>query len=141
LGARVLASLMRLPQSSQSADTRLIVTRTGNSERWHRAFEGCDLVSYQYPTGDAEFGERIGILEFRFRVDARSGSLRFRQVGFALVTASRRVEVPARWAASVEAREDAAGARAVAISVRVTVPVFGPLISYDGIIHVEDDPV
>jgi hypothetical protein len=96
------------------------------------------LLTRQYATGDRELGERIGVLEFRFRLEASQESLVFRQVEAAVVFRSLRVRIPAPWAPRVEAREDPAGARRIGIRVRVVVPVLGPLLTYEGIIDVEE---
>jgi len=136
--ARFLAALVRLPRASTAAETRLVVTPLGDVEHWRRTFDGRCLATRQYPTGGRELGERFGVLEFRFRLEASEGSLVFRQVEAALVFGSVRVRVPEAWAPRVEAREDPAGARHIDIHVRVVLPALGPVLTYDGIIELEE---
>lgn len=136
--ARLLAALLRLPRASGAAETRLVVTSRGDVEHWCRTFDDRCLDTWQYQTGDGELGERIGVIEFRFRLEASEGSLVFRQVEAAVVCGSVRVRVPAAWAPRVDAREDPAGARRIGIHVRVVLPALGPLLTYDGIIDLEE---
>ena len=137
--ARVLAALLRLPRPSRAAHTRLVVESCGTTERWLRTFAGRRLDTRQYQTGDGELGERIGILEFRFRLEASDGSLVFRQREAAFVLGSVRLRLPAAWAPKIEAREDPAGAHQIGVHVRVLLPALGPLLTYDGTISVEDN--
>ena len=136
--ARVLARVLRLPRASDAAETRLIVTSSADGERWHRSFDDRRLDTRQYQAGERELAERIGVLEFRFRLEASEGSLLFRQLGVAFVFGSVRLRVPAAWAPRVEAREDPAGAHRIHIHVRVTLPAVGPVLTYDGTIDIEE---
>jgi hypothetical protein len=136
--ARVLAALLRLPRANGAAETRLVVTSRGDVEHWRRTFDDRCLATRQYATGDRELGERIGVLEFRFRLEASEGSLVFRQVEAAVVCGSVRVRIPAAWAPRVEAREDPAGAHRIGIHVRLVLPALGPVLIYDGIIDLEE---
>jgi hypothetical protein len=137
--ARVLAACLRLPRPGRAAETRLAIAACGDREYWHRSFDDRHLDTWQYRAGDGELGERIGVLEFRFRLDAADGSLVFRQLDTAFVLGSVRLRLPAAWAPRIEAREDPAGANQIAVSVRVALPGVGPLLTYDGIISLEDN--
>ena len=134
----MLAALLRLPRANAAAETRLRVTTEGSTERWQRTFDGRHLDTRQYQTDEGELGERIGILEFRFRLERSGGSLIFRQAKAAVMMGSLRVPLPERWLPVVEAREDAAGAQRISVHVRVVLPGIGPLMTYEGIIDVED---
>ena len=133
----MVAALLRLPRRAAAAETRLAVTSRGDSEHWHRTFGDRRLDTRQYATRDGLLGERFGILEFRFRLEAVDGSLVFRQVAAALVCGWLRLPLPAALAPRVEAREDQAGARDIAIHARVLLPPIGPLLTYDGTMHIE----
>jgi Domain of unknown function (DUF4166) len=135
--ARVLAAMLRLPRTNGAAETRLVVTSRGDVEHWRRTFDDRCLSTRQYATGDLTLGERIGVLEFRFRLEASEGSLVFRQVQAAVVWGPVRVRIPAAWAPRVDAREDPAGAHRIGIHVRVVLPALGPVLTYDGIIDLE----
>ena len=136
--ARVLAGLLRLPRAGDAAETRLVVTSHDDGERWLRTFGDRRLDTRQYEAGDRVLAERIGLLEFRFRLEASAGSLVFRQLDAALLVGSVRLRLPATWAPTVEAREDPAGARCVRVHVRVALPGLGPVLTYDGTIDIED---
>jgi hypothetical protein len=138
LVSRMVGSLMRLPRTNGAARTRLVVTARGHEEHWHRTFENRPLDTRQYALREQEFGERLGPLEFRFRLEARAGGLVYRQVGLAIVCGPIRLGIPAALAPQVAATELPAGAHQTAVSVRVVLPVFGSLVSYDGIIHLEE---
>jgi hypothetical protein len=136
--ARFLGWMLRLPRPSPAAETRLIVTARADGERWRRTFNGRRLETRQYESSESELGERFGVLEFRFRLDVCDGSLLYVQREAALVFGPVRVRIPASWAPRVEAREDPAGPNRVKVDVRVAIPGVGTLITYDGIIDVED---
>jgi hypothetical protein len=136
--ARLLARAMRLPRPSDAAETRLVVTSCVDGEQWLRTFDGRRLNTRQYEAGERVLAERIGILEFRFRVEASDGSLIFRQLEAAFVFGSLRVRLPAAWAPTVDAREGAAGGRRTHIHVRIALPVLGPLLTYEGTMDFEE---
>lgn len=104
-------------------------------------FDGRRLNTRQYAVGERVLAERIGILEFRFQIEASDGSLIFRQLEAGFVFGSVRVRLPAAWAPTVDAREDAAGARRTHIYVRIVLPALGPLLTYEGTIDFEEAPV
>jgi hypothetical protein len=136
--ARLLARVMRLPRATDAADTRLTVTSRADGEQWLRTFDGRRLHTRQYEAGECVLAERVGLLEFRFRVEPSNGSLLFRQLEAALVVGSLRVRVPGAWAPTVEAREESAGARRTYVHVRVVLPALGPLLTYEGNIDYEE---
>lgn len=136
--ARILARLLRLPRASDAADTRLVITSHADGERWHRTFDDRCFDTRQYQAGESDLAERIGVLEFRFRLQASEGSLFFRQLEAAFLFGSIRLRLPAAWAPRVDAREDPAGAHQVRVHVRVAVPVLGPVLTYDGTIDIEE---
>ena len=136
--ARVLAVMLRLPRANGAAETRLVVISRGDVQHWRRTFDDRCLTTRQYATGVGELGERIGILEFRFRLEASNGSLIFRQVEAAVVCGPVRVRIPAAWAPRVDAREDPVGARRIGIRVCLVLPAVGPLLTYDGTITIEE---
>jgi hypothetical protein len=130
--------LLRLPRASDAAETRLVVTRRDNGEEWLRTFDDRRLNTRQYEARDGTLAERVGILEFRFRLEVSEGSLLFRQVGAAVMLGPIRLRLPSSLAPRIEAREDAAGERQLQIHVCVALPVAGPLVTYEGNIHIEE---
>ena len=136
--ARVVARVLRLPCACDAADTRLTITPGADGETWLRSFGDRQLDTRQYEAGAGELAERIGVLEFRFRLEALEGSLLFRQLEAAVLLGSMRLPLPASCVPRVEAREDAAGADRVCVHVSVTLPALGPILTYDGTIAIED---
>lgn len=136
--ARLLARLLHLPRASDAAETRLVITSGADGEQWLRTFDDRRLDTRQYQAGDCELAERIGALEFRFRLEASEGSLLFRQLEAAFLFGSVRLRLPATWAPRVDAREDPAGAHQIRVHVRVALPALGPVLTYDGIIDIEE---
>lgn len=138
--ARWIARVLRLPRASAAADTRLVVTPRSDGERWCRSFDGRHFDTWQYQAGERELAERVGLLEFRFELQAMKGSLLFRSVGAAFVWRWIRLPLPATWAPRVDAREDPAGAQRIRVHVSVAVPGVGPVLAYDGFIDIERSP-
>jgi hypothetical protein len=54
------------------------------------------------------------------------------------VCGSVRVRIPSALAPRVDAREDPAGPHQIGIHVRVVVPALGPVLTYDGIVDLEE---
>ena len=136
--ATLLAWLLRLPRASDSVEARLIVTPRGDAEQWCRSFDGRRFDTRQYATPHGELAERVGAIEFRFRLDVEEGSLVFRHAGAAFAIGALRLAPPAAWTPAVEAREDAAGPRRLHIQVKLTVPAVGPVLTYAGTVDYED---
>jgi hypothetical protein len=136
--ARAFAALLRLPPAGDAVETRLIVTPSGGGEHWRRTFGTRALDTWQYPSGEDGFAERLGPFEFRFRREPCDGSTIFRQIDTAIVLGPIRARLP-RWCApTVAAREDPAGERRVRVDVRVALPLVGPILSYAGTIDLEE---
>jgi len=136
--ARLVARALRLPCACDAADTRLVITPGADGETWLRTFGDRQLDTRQYEAGAGELAERIGVLEFRFRLEALDGSLLFRQLEAALLLGSMRLRLPASCVPRVDAREDAAGADRVCVHVSVTLPALGPILTYDGMVDIDD---
>ena len=136
--ARILAAVLRLPRPNRAAQTRLVIAARGDRQRWRRTFAERHLDTWQYQIGDGELAERIGVLEFRFRLVASDGSLVFRQRSAFVVLGSAHLRLPAAWAPRIEAREDPAGAHQVRVHVHVMLPAVGPLLTYEGTLDLQD---
>jgi len=136
--ARVLARMLRLPRPAAAVQTQLVVTADSDGERWQRTFNGRRFETRQYESNAFELAERFGVLEIRFRLDARGGSLLYVQRGAALVFGPARLRIPAAWAPRVEASEEPAGPARFNVAVRVVLPGVGQLLAYDGIVDIED---
>jgi len=136
--ARVLVRVLRLPRPSAAGDTRLIVRAGDGGEHWQRTIDGCAFNTWQYQSPASDLAERFGPLELRFRLEEHAGSLVFVQREAAFVAGPLRLAIPTWCAPRVEAREYGAGLATVGVRVRVSLPVIGLLIAYDGSIDIED---
>jgi hypothetical protein len=162
--ARLLARLMRLPESGEAVPLLLRVTPHAGGERWRRSFAGRDFVTEQRahagrpaagrsgapPAERADplpaeragplLAERAGPVEMLFRLKAEGGALVYTQEGLALRAGRLRVPLPRLLAPRVEASERAGrGGRGVRVFVRVTAPLVGLVIRYEGLVTTEED--
>lgn len=129
---------MRLPSASAAAHTQLVVTPTPFGEEWLRSFDGRVLRTTQYALSDHDLAERFGNLEFRFHREVTPGNVVYRQRDVAFIVGTRRLRIPERWAPRIAACEHRSGGGGREVSVSVTLPVVGLLISYDGRVEIED---
>lgn len=136
----LLTRLLRLPRAHPAAPTRLVIAPREDEEQWRRTFDGRRLETRQYEAGEGELAERIGVLEFRFRLEVSEGGLRYRQTDAAFPIGSVRLRLPPAWMPRVDAREDPAGAHRVRVHVSVEVPALGPVLTYDGTVEIEGAP-
>src|SRR5262245_9081723 len=136
--ARLLARILGLPRPHAAAETRLTITARAGREHWERTFNGRRVETWQYESAACDLAERFGVLEFRYRLDPSGGGLVYVQREAAVLCWRFRMRIPTAWAPRVNAREDPAGPKRVQIDVRVVLPGVGPLISYAGLIEIED---
>jgi hypothetical protein len=136
--ARLVARLLGLPRSGEAVPLLLSVEPRGGGERWRRNFAGREFVTVQGEHVAGLMAERTGPFEILFRLTAEGGALAYVQEGAFLRVRSLRVRLPRLLAPRVEAWERAAGG-GVRVSVRVTSPLTGPLISYEGLVRMEGD--
>lgn len=129
--ARLIARRLGLPEAGDAVPLRLTVTPHGGGERWHRAFADRDFVTEQREHAGPLLAERTGPFELLFRLTVEGGSLVYSQEDAFLRVRSLRVRLPRPLAPRVGALERADG-RGVRVSVRVTAPLVGPLIEYEG---------
>ena len=130
-----MARLARLPAAGEAVDVRLQVTAQEKGEEWRRTFAGRPLVSRQYDRGAGLLMERLGTVEMQLRLEVVGGSLSYQTVSAALRLGFLRVPLPYRLSPHVTALEKAVGdTNQIHVSVDVTLPLLGRLITYDGIL-------
>jgi hypothetical protein len=137
--ARFLAWLLRLPPAGEALTTRLVIRRQAWGETWSRTFAGKALRTVQYQRGAALLAERLGGLEFRFRLSVIEHALEFWHTDTAGVLGSLRVPLP-RWLSPRLTAREWAGPEAgsLRVAVRISVPFVGLLIAYEGWLRRED---
>jgi hypothetical protein len=129
-----------VPRSSCTSAVCLAVWHRGTAERWHREFGGRPLVTHQSEAPGNLLAERIGVLEFRFRLLAQDGALLFRQEALALRLGALRIPLPGCISPIVAAREGSAVApdgdeNRTSVDVRVTLPTGALLFAYRGTVR------
>ena len=136
--ARVVARLMGLPEGGEAVPLLLSVEPHGGGERWRRNFAGREFVTEQGEHAGPLLRERTGPFELLYRLSVEGGALAYRQEGAFLRVGKLRVRLPRLLAPRVEAweRADEGGVR---VSVCVTAPLTGPLISYEGLVRPKED--
>ena len=138
--AGLLARLLGLPEPGETVPLLLRVTPlAGGGERWRRRFAGRDFTTEQREGAGSLLAERAGPVEMLFRLTAQGGALVYEQAGLALCAGRLRVTLPRSLSPRVEASERAgAGGRGVRVYVRVTAPLVGLLIMYEGLVTTEE---
>jgi hypothetical protein len=139
--ARLLAALAMLPPEEESVRLRLVVTSIGNGEIWAREFGTWRMASAQREAAPRTLGERFGMMELYFRLEADNGVLRYVDSGAALNIGPIRIRLPGalapHGAGSETVSQDGKGIEA---KIRMSLPLVGLLIAYEGVIHVEAAP-
>jgi hypothetical protein len=137
--ARLLLDAARVPPASAAAEMRLVVCRRGPLERWQRSFGGRPLMTIQTEAPAGRLAERLGVLEFRFRLAVEDGALLYVQEAVLIRLGPLRLALPG-WLAPrvagrerpVESTEDDRTHSWTSVAVEVTTPRGGPLFSYRG---------
>ena len=137
--ARFLASLGKAPAAGQAVFTRLVVVPNSDGQIWQRSFAGTPLVTFQRESPAGVLAERFGHLELRFKLCVSEHALCFQQVGASLCLGRLAVPLPRWLAPQVAARAWAeANSAAVQVAVRISLPLAGLLVAYEGSMESEE---
>lgn len=136
--ARAVARLMGLPPGGEAVPLLLSVEPHAGGERWRRNFAGREFVTEQSGHAGPLLAERAGPFELLFRLSVEEGALAYRSEGAFLLVMKLRVRMPRPLAPRVEAWERAAEG-GVSVKVRVTAPLAGLLIHYEGLVRTEEE--
>jgi hypothetical protein len=134
--ARRLVCRARLPQVASDAETSLKIIADEVGETWERSFNGEKFTTLQWETSGT-LAERFGSWELRFVLRVKEGALLYEQCGASFCVGRLRLPLPRACAPFVEAREWADNAGRARVVVKVTFPVIGLLIAYDGHLFME----
>lgn len=139
--AQLAAALLRLPRSGREVTTSLSIIRHRAGEHWIRVFgDSRPLCSRQRADTANRLVEHIGPLRLTFALEAEGETLRFRQQSCRLALAGRQLSIPAGVAPRVEAAVRPAPADgAVAVSVTISTPLTGRLLSYAGVMSIREE--
>ena len=121
----------RLPKAALAAETNLTIIADESGEKWDRKFNGEEFTTLQWNSGGS-LTERFGPWELRFALRVGGGALFYEQCGARYCLGRWRMPMPRVFAPFVEAKEWADGPEQVRVMVKVTLPIVGLLIAYDG---------
>jgi hypothetical protein len=139
--ARWLATLLGLAAAGDAVSVTLTIKPSANEEEWVRSFSGKPMVTRQRLRPGGILAERAGLSELRFRLEVRDGGLHFHPVGVSLVLGWLMLPLPRWLAPSVTARELPTGRPdETEVSVVVSLPILGLLISYEGLMTRRKQP-
>jgi hypothetical protein len=126
--------LLRIPPPTAAAQVELIARPEGQSETWRRVFDGKPLVSVQREFPAGLLAERFGALQFQFRLSFAYHTIHYQQVGVNLtVPLFSKIPLPTWASPHVSARETAReNEMETYVSVEVSAPLTGLLLSYEG---------
>lgn len=131
--AQLLRRLLRLPDPGQEVPTRLVIARDSHREVWQRRFGEETFSTRQHELAGGLLAERYRFLEFRFRLNVVDHALVFHQMGAAFYLGKHRVPLP-RWLVPQVAARAGPGADPARmwVTVRITAPLAGLLVAYEG---------
>jgi hypothetical protein len=135
--AKFLARCSHLPKATETADTHLMIFGDDSRERWERKFNGKIFATEQWKGKGGELVERFKEWELHFKLRAEDGNLFYDQFRAILCLGALRIPMPRTFAPLVFAKETNGNGTQVFVSVFVTLPFIGLLISYEGHLNVE----
>ena len=134
--ARRMAKWSRLPAAAEGVETCLEIITEGQTERWVRRFGSDDFTTRQWEGKNGLLIEQFGKWELAFKLRVADGKLFYDQHVAKLSICGARIGVPRMCAPLVVASEISDGKR-VLVSVNVTLPLVGRLISYEGYLEMK----
>lgn len=132
--------MLKLPAAGENVPVRLTVKSAGGRQSWQREFAGHPFITDQREQREGLLVEDFGPTEVCYRLSVSDGALVYQQVKSSLRLGSRRVPIPGPLFPRIAARESASagGIRGTHVLVRVTLPLIGLLVSYEGRIEREE---
>jgi hypothetical protein len=134
---RWVARLMRMPSTMGDTPVVLTIRREARTHRppceeWRRSFQGEVMASSQTTDGKYLL-ERIGPLEFCFDLQVADQRLRFNHIRTRTQLGALRLGIPRPLSPTIHASVGAtASGDQLHVSVKISAPVLGTLLSYTG---------
>lgn len=143
--SRLIATVMRLPAAGERVPVRLSVTPFPGGETWRRTFAGNSFDTEQRIHSEEQhlMADRIGPTEIITRLEVEAdGALVYRPLRVSLRLGDfLRVPIPRSLSPESSAREWASDKEpGVYVSVRVSLPLVGLLVAYEGYIEEDESP-
>lgn len=138
--ARFLVRMLALPPPTPFAHVSLEVVSHANGETWVRKFEEKRVVTEQRRGPGNLLVETIGCLEFRFGLAVGGGGIRYNQRVCGLRLGGVFIPLPSWLSPKVEAWEQPAQCpdnSSSAVLVKVSAPIAGLVVQYEGEIRIE----
>jgi hypothetical protein len=137
--AKKLARWSDLPSAVDAADTRLNIFSEEAGERWERQFNGKAFTTRQWRGENGFLVERFGGWELHFKLIVKEGNLFYDLTYAKFRVGAFNFPMPRGCAPHVAAKEIQDGAARVLVTVVVTLPVVGLLVSYEGYLNVKQN--
>ena len=137
--ARFIGALCGMPRAGEDVEVTLAVKRTDGAEEWSRSFAGKPLLTRQWVQRGL-LVEALGLVLCLFRLKVEEGVLVFDQVGASIGGRKFALPIPSFLAPRIEGRAKRDGER-VHVHVRISAPLAGLLVSYEGRVATYEGPV
>jgi hypothetical protein len=128
-----------MPKAGEAVPMQLVVAPFAGGEDWRRSFGGHPLLSKQGDHPGGMLLERMGSMEMRFALAVENGALGYQSRRVTLCLAPFRIPLPRWLAPRVTAWERPGADGQVQVSVESRLPLVGLLISYEGVIVVDQN--
>lgn len=131
--ARLVLALAGMPPAGIDLALRLVIRAQRDHQVWDRDFGGFGMRTVQTLLPDGRMSERRGAMELLFHVAAEPAAIVYRPAGARLCLGPLRIPIPSWCGPRVEARAWCApGASVMHVSVSISAPLLGPLVTYGG---------
>lgn len=133
---RCIARLVSFPAARSAAQVSLTIRAVPEGELWEREFPDCVLRSVQSAGNGGFLVDRFRYIAFWFRLEAAAGGIRHRHTRTYLHWGALALRVPMMLSPRILSFEEPdAVEEASRITVHVTMPVLGHLLTYKGIVR------
>ena len=130
--AKACAKLSRLPRACGNESVELKIVKQNAGERWERAFGNTLMATRQWSSADGFLIERFHGWDLTFLLHAQGDALVYSPKRAHLVFGPLRLRLPLALAPKVNATETGIDPLCIHVNVRVSLPLIGLLIEYDG---------
>ncbi len=133
---RLISRIVLLPAPMKSAPVGLRVCSSPRGEIWDRKFPDHTLRSVQYKSAEGYLIDRFRLIAFYFHLELSNGGILHKHVHTYLVFGSLQVRLPRFLAPSVISHEEPDSSEdASTITVSLSMPLIGHLLTYRGIVR------
>jgi hypothetical protein len=131
--------MARLPDAGDDVATRLTLTPVDGQMRWTRSFGSRTLTTQQRVLPDGRVAELYGIVECALRLEGDATGITYDTSGARLCLGGLRVPLPRPLSPRIRARAEAKDG-AMRVAVRLSVPLLGTILEYEGDVAPDESP-